>query len=393
MVHEKMAVLLVTLLALTACSSGSTPTPANAGSGTGAAMQGSGSAASGATPSGSGGPNGSGSASGATSPPTPMACDAYCTAITNNCTGVNAQYHDKATCMNVCQYLPAGMPGDTSGNSIACRAASAMAAAGVTATPNSACWAAGPLGYGTCGEECDTFCSLTMAYCSRTAGYVGNPVWASYDECYATCQRFGRNVDFGMDGGYSATTVVAGDTLECRAYHLVDNAFQSTSLQQMHCPHAGAASAPCGPGPGVVGPMDGGAPSPQSDAAPPPVMVYDGGANVINASNWNETIYPFSKRRMILRDEGNPHLHLEDLGDPTKNWSTATDGAWARSAQFIGNNQILGGRNDGYEVYDLTTGAIVKRVQGYGNTMSAYRMANGETMLTRNGCTLDFLGP
>jgi hypothetical protein len=207
-----------------------------------------------------------------------------------------------------------------------------------------------------------------------------------------TCQNFGRHTDFSADGGYTAAGVT-GDTLECRAYHLIDNALQSPALQQVHCPHAGAASAACGPGPGVTNPDASAPPQATSDAGAPPVMEYDGGTNFINASNWNETIYPFSKRRMLLRDEGTPHVHLEDLGDPTKNWSSIADGDFARAMQLIGNNQVLGGRTDGYDVYDLTTGAIVKTVHGFAGTMSAYRMANGETMLTRSGCTLDFLGP
>jgi hypothetical protein len=83
---------------------------------------------------------------------------------------------------------------------------------------------------------------------------------------------------------------------------------------------------------------------------------------------------------------------LLDFGraDPVV-WSTVAGGPWARGMQLIGNNQVLGGRADGYEVFDLTTGQIVKTVKTFGNTQSAYRMANGETMLTTSGTSLRFL--
>jgi hypothetical protein len=116
--------------------------------------------------------------------------------------------------------------------------------------------------------------------------------------------------------------------------------------------------------------------------------------HIINHCNWNETtIFPFSRRRMLLRDEGDPHVVLLDLGrsDPVV-WKTVTNSPWSRGLQLIGNHQVMGSRPDGYEVFDLTTGAIVKQVQTFLNTQSAYRTANGETMLTRSGTVLAFLG-
>jgi hypothetical protein len=125
-----------------------------------------------------------------------------------------------------------------------------------------------------------------------------------------------------------------------------------------------------------------------------PLPPYDAGiVDVVNASNWNETtIHPFSQRRMLVRDEGDPHLVLLDFSRPDPVvWKIVTDGPWARGEQLIGNNQVMGSRPDGYEVFDLGTGMIVKTVNKFPNTQSAYRMANGETMLTRSGTKLDFL--
>src|SRR5450432_2290697 len=150
---------------------------------------------------------------------------------------------------------------------------------------------------------------------------------------------------------------------------------------------AGAAadgSAPDG-GAGTNPPPTDGAVSPEGGTILPP---YDGGlVNVINSTNWNETtIHPFDKRRMIVRDEGDPHLMLLDfsLNPSPLVWKTVTDGPWTRGIQLIGNNQVLGSRTDGYEVFDVTTGAIVKMVKDFPLTQSAYRMANGETMLTQS---------
>ena len=104
------------------------------------------------------------------------------------------------------------------------------------------------------------------------------------------------------------------------------------------------------------------------------MATYDGGVvNIINSTNWNETKYPPSKRKMLLRDEGDPHLVMIDLSrTPILQWkSVALNDAWARAGQLIGNNQILGGRINGYEVYDYNTGATVKSVTGFSNSQTA----------------------
>jgi hypothetical protein len=163
---------------------------------------------------------------------------------------------------------------------------------------------------------------------------------------------------------------------------------------------AGGAATSTAGNTGTAGRSDGGVPDDGAGAdAPPPdaalggtaLPVYDGGVvNVINASNWNETtIHPFSKRRMLVRDQGNPRLVLLDLGSPTPVvWKMPADGAFARSMQLIGNNQILGGTSTGYQVYDFTDGHVIKTVTGFPDTTSAYRMATGETMLSHAGSAL-----
>src|SRR6202035_73166 len=109
------------------------------------------------TAGGGSGTSGSGVSSGAVAPPGDAGagggCDAYCTAITANCTGNNAQYTSKADCMTACAFIPVTDPLGM-GNTLACRAGvAAMAATAADAN----CWHAGAETFGSCGDECDAF--------------------------------------------------------------------------------------------------------------------------------------------------------------------------------------------------------------------------------------------
>jgi hypothetical protein len=129
-------------------------------------------------------------------------------------------------------------------------------------------------------------------------------------------------------------------------------------------------------------------PPPDTASAGTELAPYDGGiVNVINAGNWNETtIHPFSKRRMLVRDRGGPRLALLDFGNPTPLvWRMVTGGQsiFAAGIQLIGNNQVLGGTSNGYQVFDFADGHVIKTVTGFPNTTSVYRVANGETMVAQ----------
>jgi hypothetical protein len=314
-------------------------------------------------------------------------CMGYCTKIMANCTGPNQQYTDMASCMAACKFMPGGTPTDDGVNSASCRLNAATAAAMDTATVKSKCFAAGPLSYGICGEDCDVFCAAATGYCGASAGY------ASQADCMGTCSQFKRvlpGTTAAAPGMYNSMYTPGPapdgkDTLECRAFYLFIDALQSPAMQTASCPNVANKSTICGPG--VMPPMidtDGGG----GDAE---VVKYDGG-NVINSSNWNETLFPPTKRKMLLRDEGDPHMVMIDLSKtPILQWKTVAEGPWARASQLIGGNQILGGTSNGYQVWDYTTGMITKTVNGFGNTQSAYRMATGETMLTQSGTVLTFL--
>jgi hypothetical protein len=400
-----LCVPAMALFALSACG-GSNAT--NKISGTAGSTGGTGVVAgtAGSSPSGTAGSSASGTAgssasgtagstatgTGGTGPTAGVAvCTKYCNAIMTACTGANQQYSDMANCLKVCSYMQAGQPTDTSGDSASCRANKVSPAPAATAL-QSACFQAGPLGYGGgCGEDCDTFCAVALNYCSAAGGYAGAPLYKDVADCLSTCGQFNRVIDYSAPGHYGPTytpgpTPETKDTLECRGYHLFINAL-ATVGQATHCPHAANNSAVCGPG---IVPID---PDAGTTASDGPITTYDGGlVNIINSTNWDETKFPPDKRKMLLRDEGDPHLVMIDLSKtPILQWKTVAGGPWARASQLIGNNEILGGRNDGYEVFDYTTGMIKKTVNSFGNTQSAYRTVTGETMLTRSGTILTFL--
>jgi hypothetical protein len=312
-------------------------------------------------------------------------CDSYCAYIAGVCTGVNAQYADIESCRKICAHLPAGSPNDASGNTVGCRNNAAMTAATEGAIRPS-CWAAGPLGAGACGSACENFCPIALSYCSPAEGFAGQPPYASLNECLANCRGWGHQPNPTKPGSYSANYTPGRtpddiNTIDCRAVQLFINGFQGTAAQQSHCPTTANLSAPCT----ASAPM----PDAGADSRPDVTLV-----SVINSGNWNETtIHPFARRRMLLRDTGSPSLALIDLGKtPALQWKAVTQGPFARAVQLVGNNQILVGTTAGYQVFDYATGAVVKTVTGFGNTQSAYRMANGETMLAQSGTKLTFLG-
>jgi hypothetical protein len=365
-----------------------------AGVGEAAAGGGVGGAGGSSSTAGAGGGNSSGTAGSGAAGEGGLPCARYCNTIMANCTGPNQQYRDMLNCMKACSFMPAGVPTDVDVNTVACRTNRAAMAAYDTAAIKPECFLGGPLSYGGCGNDCDVFCTIALDYCSAAAGYAGTPPYKSMDDCENTCGQFYRVVDFGAPGIYQANytpgmSADTSDTLECRAYHLIVNALADPTSQAAHCPHAANASAPCGPG---VVPIVGEAGKTGSDGGSGSGGGGYGGAGGGNGSSWNETMYPPSKRKMLLRDEGDPHLVMIDLSrSPILQWKTVSGGPWARSAQLVGGNQILGGRNDGYEVFDYTTGMIVKSVSTFPNTQSAYRLPTGETMLTRSGTVLTFL--
>lgn len=136
-------------------------------------------------------------------------CAAYCAKIQMNCTGGDAggneQYTSESACNSYCTSAagwPAGMIGDTSGNTIGCRLYHAGAAA---ADPVVHCPHAGPTGGNVCGPWCDNYCQLMAKNCTGAN--------AVYDAatCMSKCAMLGTQ-------GHANDT--SGNTVQCRIYYL-----------------------------------------------------------------------------------------------------------------------------------------------------------------------------
>ena len=84
-------------------------------------------------------------------------------------------------------------------------------------------------------------------------------------------------------------------------------------------------------------------------------------------------------RRMLLRDEGNSALHYVDLGDSANNWHT--DIPAGRDLQLVGAGRVLIGTDNGYQEYDIASGALVDEFAGEAGTIAARRLRNGNTLL------------
>ena len=162
-------------------------------------------------------------------------CAAYCAKIQMNCApstdgGSNAQYAAVSDCTNQCATAaawPAGMTGDTSGNTIGCRLYHAGAAA---ADPVLHCPHAGPTGGNVCGSWCDNYCQLMAKNCTGA-----NAVYAASD-CMTKCMTIpttGKPND------------AAGNTIQCRLYHLS----VAASDPGTHCVHTRTVTDPMFTGP------------------------------------------------------------------------------------------------------------------------------------------------
>lgn len=146
-------------------------------------------------------------------------CDKYCSLVTESCTGENAQYASKEACLAFCAHLPAepqSTPAAVRGSaSLACRQYWADTPA--QTNPKTSCLAAGPFGGNVCGDRCTAFCDVLLDACAP-----GTPaeVYASQSDCASACTGF-TYLDAGTDGGGEGTGGPdAGDSLNCRLFHL-----------------------------------------------------------------------------------------------------------------------------------------------------------------------------
>ena len=158
------------------------------------------------------------------------ACEAYCKAITANCTGEMAQYKDEATCISYCKdggKIPLGTTEDKGGNTVGCRTYHAGAA---KSDAKLHCPHAGPTGGNVCGSWCENYCQLGESNCTGAkALYTDNA--ACMDKCKGVSA-------VGLPGD------ATGATVQCYIYHMGAAGSDAT----LHCPHGvvpNAAGGPC----------------------------------------------------------------------------------------------------------------------------------------------------
>ena len=157
-------------------------------------------------------------------------CLDYCNIIQTSCTDTSAQYASQQACLAVCEQLPAGLAGATSGNSVQCRIGRAQLAA-TTGEGANYCFSAGPGGGGVCGTDCEGYCTLMTAKCQTQIGTLS--------QCRASCSIV-PDLSLPPTNKHYDATQQAGDSLQCRLFHVT----ASTLDPVMHCGHA-AGQAPC----------------------------------------------------------------------------------------------------------------------------------------------------
>ncbi|MBI4814928.1 MAG: hypothetical protein HY791_01640 [Deltaproteobacteria bacterium] len=144
-------------------------------------------------------------------------CTEYCDTMVDVCTGASAPYADRGSCDKACGTFPSsGAPGDSSGDSVHCRAFHAQAA---SSDPRTHCAHASIGGGGVCGDSCEIYCRMIQTACTGA-----NAQYADVGSCLTECAT--------MELGHTQE----GDTLSCRLYHLG----AALSDPGAHCGHAGA---------------------------------------------------------------------------------------------------------------------------------------------------------
>jgi hypothetical protein len=157
-------------------------------------------------------------------------CLDYCNTVQTSCTGKSAQYASQVACLAVCEQLPAGTVGATSGNSVQCRVGRAQLAA-TTGEPANYCFSAGPGGGGVCGTDCDAYCTLMTAKCPTELGNLA--------QCRTSCSLVPDLSLPPTNLRYDASQQ-SGDSLQCRLFHV-----SAASVDPVgHCGHA-AGDTPC----------------------------------------------------------------------------------------------------------------------------------------------------
>ncbi len=143
-------------------------------------------------------------------------CVDFCNTVQKNCIDANKVYADNNTCLEICSALPPGTPGDaTNADTVACRMLRAQAA---ESSPQESCAAAGPGGDGSCGTDCDAYCTLFQAICPDQAAVVS--------QCLDKCPAIADSKGF-------TAAQQKQDSVECRLAQL-----EKATADKSACIHA-----------------------------------------------------------------------------------------------------------------------------------------------------------
>lgn len=154
------------------------------------------------------------------------ACTEYCELVIDACPDT-PQFKTASGCMTVCQGMFFLAEDDGAGeNSVQCHTQAAENALNFSDGVEDNCVSAGPMGL-SCGGACNNYCEQIERYCPEE--------FEKMADCVDECRDIPRaDIPYTDDFG-------AGNTLECRVYHV-----QLAVLQQpnrlVHCGHAAGRS-------------------------------------------------------------------------------------------------------------------------------------------------------
>jgi len=179
----------------------------------------------------------------------PLSCDTLCSETFAACSGAvpasgpfqgeggELQYTSLDVCKAACADYPRGEASAPAGDTLACR----QRYAGLAADPAARakyCPVTGVSGGGVCSDRatpgpdrCSTFCYLALKQC----GPGPNQAYSNLSNCLGAC-----GAAFKFDPAQAELTT-AGNTLNCRQYHLM----ATFSDAAVHCPHIKPTSTAC----------------------------------------------------------------------------------------------------------------------------------------------------
>jgi len=164
-------------------------------------------------------------------------CSTYCPIINQLCNGTNAQFYSLTNpnnCMDVCpSYNITG--NQTSFDSFDCRNYHLQYVINGTLI-GVHCPHAGPTGGNVCSNPCYYYCDLHLKTCTGA-----NQAFPSQTECLAECMAYPNSTWPNPNPANLYTVVAAGDSWDCRAYHVaVAASFVGTNptLVAQHCGHS-----------------------------------------------------------------------------------------------------------------------------------------------------------